>query len=272
MLKQRVITGAVILALIVGLLCFSHIPLVIMTFVSILSMMAVYELFRVADMIKSQWVLFLFSEIFALVFPFLRFTFHSVILSIVFTVAMALSGWNMISFGKYDLRKSGIIFLISLALPILYSSNIYVRAFDNGLLYIILVLISCFATDTGAYFIGSAFGKHKLAPVISPKKSIEGFVGGVAINVLLYLVVGLVMQFGFAKPMSYGMLALLGLCCGVLDQFADLSLSAIKRNFKVKDFGNLMPGHGGVLDRFDSLLYVGAFVYLFILWIHPLYK
>ena len=157
--------------------------------------------------------------------------------------------------------------MISLAFPVLYSSVAYVRAQENGLLYLILIIISCFITDTGAYFVGRAWGKHKLAPVISPKKTIEGFIGGIVVNILVYLIVGFVLP----APVSLPMLMVLAAVCGVLDQFGDLSMSAIKRHFGVKDFGSFMPGHGGVLDRFDSLLYVGAFVYIFIMWIHPLY-
>lgn len=270
MLKQRVITGACITAVMAVILAFSHIPFVIQGFVSLLSVIAVYELYQVSGLLKKA-VPFTISLAWAAVFSFLPISFYVTLLAAVFGLSMLLSGWNMWKFGKYQLKKPGIIFLISLVFPILYNSIAYIRMQEQGFLYILLVIISCFGTDTGAYFVGRAFGKHKLAPIISPKKTIEGFVGGIAINVILYLIVGMVMNFGLQIPVSLPLLAVLGMVCGVLDQFGDLSMSAIKRNFAVKDFGNLMPGHGGVLDRFDSLLYVGAFVCVFIMWIHPLY-
>ncbi len=274
MLKQRVITGACIAAVMAVILAFSYLPIVIMIFASLLSVMAVYELYHVSGMLKKKGIArisFIVSLIWAAGFVFLPISFHLPLLAGVFGLSMLVSGWNMWQFGKYQLKKTGIIFVISLIFPILYSSMARVRAQESGLLYLILIIISCFVTDTGAYFVGRAWGKHKLAPVISPKKTVEGFVGGIAINVVVYLIVGLILQFGMQTPVSLPMLAVLAALCGVLDQFGDLSMSAIKRNFDVKDFGNLMPGHGGVLDRFDSLLYVGAFVYIFIMWIHPLY-
>ncbi len=274
MLKQRVITGACIAAVMAVILAFSYLPIVIMLFASLLSVMAVYELYQVSGMLKKKGfahISFVISLIWAAGFVFLPISIHLPLLAGVFGLSMLVSGWNMWRFGKYQLKKTGIIFVISLVFPILYSSMARVRAQESGLLYLILIIISCFVTDTGAYFVGRALGKHKLAPIISPKKTVEGFVGGIAINVIVYLIVGLILQFGLQTPVSLPMLAVLAAVCGVLDQFGDLSMSAIKRNFDVKDFGNLMPGHGGVLDRFDSLLYVGAFVYIFIMWIHPLY-
>ncbi len=274
MLKERVITGACIAAAMAVILTFSYLPVVIMVFAALLSVIAVYELYQVSGMLKKKGfarISFVVSLIWAAVFVFLPISFHLPLLAGVFGLSMLVSGWNMWQFGKYQLKKTGIIFVISLIFPILYSSMVYVRAQESGLLYLILIIISCFVTDTGAYFVGRALGKHKLAPVISPKKTVEGFVGGIVINVVVYLIAGLILQFGLQTPVSLPMLAVLAAVCGVLDQFGDLSMSAIKRNFEVKDFGNLMPGHGGVLDRFDSLLYVGAFVYIFIMWIHPLY-
>ncbi len=274
MLKQRVITGACIAAVMAVILAFSYLPIVIMLFASLLSVMAVYELYQVSGMLKKKGfarIPFVVSLIWAAGFVFLPISFHLPLLAGVFGLSMLVSGWNMWRFGKYQLKKTGIIFVISLVFPILYSSVAYVREQENGLLYLILIIISCFVTDTGAYFVGRALGKHKLAPVISPKKTVEGFIGGIAINVVVYLIVGLILQFGLKTAVSLPMMAVLAAVCGVLDQFGDLSMSAIKRNFDVKDFGNFMPGHGGVLDRFDSLLYVGAFVYIFIMWIHPLY-
>ena len=270
MLKQRVITGACITVVMAAVLAFSHISFVIRGFVSLLSILAVFEVYQVSGM-QKKIVPFVISTIWAAVFSFLPISFYVPLLAAVFGLSMLLSGWNMWKFGKYQLKKTGIIFLISLVFPILYNSIAHVRIQKQGLLYILLIIISCFGTDTGAYFVGRACGKHKLAPIISPKKTIEGFVGGIAINVILYLLVGLVMNYGVHLPVCLPVLAGLGVVCGVLDQFGDLSMSAIKRNFGVKDFGKLMPGHGGVLDRFDSLLYVGAFVCIFIIWIHPLY-
>ena len=269
-MKQRIITGACIAIIVAMILAFSHVPYVMSVFVSVLSMIAVYELYHVSGML-NRTIAFVVSLIWAGFFSFIPNAIYVPMLAVVFVVSMLLSAWNMKKFGQCVLKKAGVVFLISLVFPILYNSMAYLRQQEQGLWYVILVIISCFGTDTGAYFIGCAFGKHKLAPVISPKKTIEGFFGGIAINVVAYLIVGILLRSVAQISVSLPLLAGLGVICGALDQFGDLSMSAIKRNFGVKDFGNLMPGHGGVLDRFDSLLYVGSFVCVFISWIPILY-
>lgn len=269
-MKQRIITGACIALVVALILAFSHVPYVMSVFVSILSMIAVYELYHVGNML-DRTVPFIISLLWAGFFSFIPNAIYVPLLAVVFGLSMLLSAWNMRKFGRFELKKSGIVFLISLIFPILYNSIAYLRQQEHGLWYVILVIISCFGTDTGAYFVGCAFGKHKLAPIISPKKTIEGFIGGIAVNVVAYLIVGIVLRFVAQISVSLPLLMGLGIICGALDQFGDLSMSAIKRNFGVKDFGNLMPGHGGVLDRFDSLLYVGSFVCVFISWIPILY-
>lgn len=273
MLKQRVITGFFIGLCTVLILLFSHVVWVVKGVVSFLSGFAVYELFQVSGLLKQSkvapWLLGI-SMVWGLGFAFLPYDNYLPVLAVVFVMAMALSGWNMLKFGAYSLKKPWIVFAISLVFPILYNSIAVART--QGVAYLILILLSCFGTDTGAYFIGRACGRHKLAPVISPKKTVEGFIGGVAISAIIYAIVGLVLYGACHRMVNFPMLIALGLICGVLDQFGDLSMSAIKRNFQVKDFGSWMPGHGGVLDRFDSLLYVGPCVCLFIMWIHPLYS
>ena len=119
-----------------------------------------------------------------------------------------------------------------------------------------LVFISAFGTDIMAYFTGMALGKHKLCKNLSPKKSIEGAVGGVLGSVILcglfgYLVI----------PESFGMCLAIGFFGSIVAQLGDLSASAFKRQMGIKDYGNLIPGHGGILDRFDSVLFTGPMVY-----------
>ncbi len=273
MLKQRVITGFFIGLCTALILVFSDIVWVMKGVVSFLAGFAVYELFQVSGLLKqskmARW-LFGISMAWGIGFAFLPYLYYLPVLAVIFILSMALSGWNMLKFGVYSLKKPWIVFIISLVFPILYNSIAYVRT--QGLVYLILILLSCFGTDTGAYFVGRACGRRKLAPVISPKKTIEGFIGGVLISTVIYVVVGLILLLACHRTVSFPMLIMLGVICGVLDQFGDLSMSAIKRNFQVKDFGAWMPGHGGVLDRFDSLLYVGPCVCLFIMWIHPLYS
>jgi phosphatidate cytidylyltransferase len=133
--------------------------------------------------------------------------------------------------------------------------------FGQGAWLVVFTVVLTTALDSGAYFAGKTMGKHKLAPIVSPGKTWEGAVGGFIATLLL----GLAFAKAVGLPLTFALTA--GIVVGVLGQLADLSKSAIKREIGIKDFGTLIPGHGGVLDRFDSLLYAAPAVYwLALLW------
>ncbi len=138
------------------------------------------------------------------------------------------------------------------------------RALPQGLWLIWFIFIGAFVTDTAAYFAGVFFGKRKILPVVSPKKSLEGSIGGVLGCIAITVLYGLLLNsreiIGII-PVYH--LILLGLFNGVISQIGDWAASAIKRYVKIKDYGNLMPGHGGVLDRFDSILFTAPVVYFY---------
>ena len=116
--------------------------------------------------------------------------------------------------------------------------------------------------DGCAYFVGRAFGKHKLIPAVSPKKTIEGAIGGVVGTLILMMIFALVMQFGFGYVPNYIGILLLTLVSCPVSMCGDLIASLLKREHNVKDYGNLLPGHGGVMDRFDSCISTGPFIYI----------
>lgn len=138
-------------------------------------------------------------------------------------------------------------FFISLLVPII--------RLDNGRNLVIIPFVAAWCSDAMAYFIGSAFGKHKLAPSISPKKSVEGMFGGMAGGIIGMLIYGIILHF-FKTNVPWLAFVIVGFLGSVFGLIGDLFLSYIKRNCKIKDFGNFLPGHGGVLDRFDSVLFV----------------
>ena len=121
---------------------------------------------------------------------------------------------------------------------------------------ILIPFVVAFLSDTGAYFVGCRFGRRKLAPVISPNKSIEGVIGGLIFAVTGMLLYTVIMQIAFKQEVNYIFAILYGVVGTAADVFGDLCFSAIKRQTGIKDYGNLIPGHGGVLDRFDSMLVV----------------
>ena len=138
---------------------------------------------------------------------------------------------------------------------------------EFGLENVILILCGAWLADTGAYFAGTFFGKHKLCPNISPKKTVEGLLGGIAADALLFMLIGYIVSLynDNAHP-NYLILAVLGIACSVLSVIGDLFASLIKRHCEVKDFGKIMPGHGGAFDRFDSVVFVAPFMAVCLTW------
>jgi phosphatidate cytidylyltransferase len=128
---------------------------------------------------------------------------------------------------------------------------------DDGFYLTVLVLLGIWSTDSGAYFVGKAIGRHKLWPAISPNKTVEGSVGGLLVAVVVVLVLN-----AWLGRFSFGQALAIALVTGVAGQMGDLIESAFKRHFGVKDSGQIIPGHGGVLDRFDSLLLVFPVLHL----------
>lgn len=170
---------------------------------------------------------------------------------------------TLLVFG-YAIAKGGAVRFYQIAavlfggIAIGYAFSAFLQIHASGVSrgYLLLPFILSFACDTFAYFTGLTLGRHKLAPKVSPKKTVEGSVGGLAGNVLCGLLFAYVMNRWFRGEIAYGTIALVSLFCGVVAQIGDLSFSLIKREFGVKDYGKIFLAHGGVLDRFDSVLFV----------------
>ena len=168
----------------------------------------------------------------------------------------------LISQTKLPFDKIAITFMAGIVVPLMLGALVRLISLREGRFYILIPFVIAFLSDPGAYFAGCFFGKHKLAPVISPKKTVEGLVGGVAgaiVGMVLYCVV---LQFGFGFKVNYGFAVIYGIFGSLAAVFGDLCFSAIKRQTGIKDYGNLIPGHGGVLDRFDSMTIVAPLVEL----------
>ena len=170
---------------------------------------------------------------------------------------------TVLLFGAAIARAGGIKFAQIMAALfggsfIAYSFAAFLRMEAAGVhrAYLLLPFILSFACDTFAYFAGRAFGRHKLAPKVSPKKTVEGSIGGILGNVACGLLFALVMDRCFDAGIGYGWMTILALLCSIMAQIGDLSFSLIKREFGIKDYGRLFLEHGGVLDRFDSVLFV----------------
>ena len=166
-------------------------------------------------------------------------------------------------------RENAIVFqdicavlLGGVAIPLAMSCLLRLRLLTYGGGLVLMPLVAAFMSDSAALFTGMACGKHKLAPKASPKKTVEGAVGGLAGGVLGMIVFRIVFFFVTVEPLPIGWCMVIGLVGAFMGQLGDLSFSIIKRQFGIKDYGRLLPGHGGVLDRFDSVIFAAPVVWM----------
>jgi len=266
---KRIITGTIGLAVFAAVVFWgSHILLNIA--ISVIVVIAVYEAFIATGFIKSK-LLFIGSAAFAAAVPFLRL---DLIGQLVLTAYIFFLFVVMLTSGRVIVPQDiGLAFFLTTALSLSFCSMIALRdiydhpALDltpgDGLFLLVLAAIGAWGTDAGGYFAGRFLGRHKMAPDISPKKTVEGAIGGVILCELLFLVSGWIYSIYFLKEagtVSYVVLGGLAVVCALASMIGDLTASAIKRTCGIKDFGNLFPGHGGVLDRFDSMLAVAPII------------
>lgn len=175
---------------------------------------------------------------------------------------MVLMSLYVFTFPKYKTEEVTVAFFGVFYVAVMLSYLYQVRAMTDGQYLVWLIFISSWGCDTSAYCVGMLFGRHKLAPVLSPKKSIEGAVGGVAGAALIGLLYATL--FGGRMTEVTNPQAACAIACAiaaVISQIGDLAASAIKRNHDIKDYGHLIPGHGGILDRFDSVLFTAPAIF-----------
>lgn len=274
---KRILTAIVAIPLVVLILWLNN-TIVMIAAMTLVSVLAVGEVLLATKYFSNRGIAivcmafvavspsFLSLDILYPFFPGLAATF----LLLMFMIM--LSDHERVRFEEISLMT-----FVSFLVPISLSTIILMQKnFEFGIYYVVLVLLVAWISDAGAYFVGSAIGKHKIAPKISPKKSWEGFVGGLITAVISVIVVG------FGYPWVNGLLggttnfavnvpflvimAIIGTVLGVI---GDFSASLLKRQCMVKDFGSILPGHGGILDRFDSVLFVAPFFYIVFKLIEP---
>ena len=146
--------------------------------------------------------------------------------------------------------------------PLLMSYIARARALPYGIFMYALIFICSSVCDTCALAAGMMFGKHKMAPVLSPKKTIEGAVGGVAGSALCSFILGIAAQYADPGADFRIRFLIIGICGALVSMIGDLAASAIKRNHEIKDYGKLIPGHGGIMDRFDSIIFTAPLIYI----------
>jgi len=244
--------------------------------VAVVSVIAVYEILIATKYIRNLpsaivSLLFVFAVPFVLSYdvgsiPFINARYFSFVFIIILFVIM------LFSHKKVKFAEVALVVFVSLCIP--FSLSCIVFMFDafpaHRTFVLVYALTITWISDSGAFFAGTFLGKHKMAPEISPKKTWEGFAGGILTAVLFGFLLGkgyewvatLLFSEGLTFTVNVWFLAVLAIPCAILGVLGDFSASILKRECAVKDFGSIMPGHGGVLDRFDSVLFVIPFVYL----------
>lgn len=180
---------------------------------------------------------------------------------------VVLLGAYVVTFPKYKSKDFISAFFGVIYVAVMMSCIYRVRILPDGQFLVWLIILSSWGCDTMAYCAGRLFGKRKLAPILSPKKSVEGGIGGVIGAALLGLIYALAIN-AFADPVisriwQYPIICAAG---AVISQFGDLAASGIKREHEIKDYGRLIPGHGGILDRFDSVIFTSPIIFYLSLW------
>ena len=258
---KRIITSLVAVCVLVPVLFLSATP-VLPIAIGIVTVIGIYEMLRCMGLHKKYY-LSIPLYIAALVIPSMyRFIGDNVsVTAICFIVAafyLILVFISIIwSHGKLAFADGLSMYAISIYIIAAMNSILYVRDFeDSGKYVYLLIFIGAWMTDIFAYFTGVFFGKHKLIEDVSPKKTIEGSVGGIVFCSISFVVFGIIIQLITEREANILFLALSGVIVSVVSQVGDLIMSVIKRHYGVKDYGKLFPGHGGMLDRFDSVLAV----------------
>ena len=240
---------------VVTLVCLFVGPITTTLLIAAESWLCCSEFFRIARM-GGRMPNELFGLAAALLFPLAAYANGLLALTLViFMLLMACAAWYVFT-PRANIADVAVTVLGPLYTSLAFSSIVLIRMYDDGLpgaLLALGVMFSIWGNDAMAYFVGSALGRHKLAPRISPNKSVEGFVGGILGSVIVWVLVSL-----FLVPkLDLGLAAACGLVVGFAGVIGDLFESRLKRGVGVKDSGNLIPGHGGLLDRSDSMLFGG---------------
>jgi phosphatidate cytidylyltransferase len=268
MLKHRVITAAVGVPLVILAIWFGDPWPWFSLLIAAAALAGTYEFYHIANFDRREPLIYL-GLLWSLALVLSPHYRNPDVLSIVITAAMLISLICLLLRPSRETAFRDWAWTIVGALYVgwLLSYWLNLRGLADGRNWVYLAMLTTFANDTGAFFIGRAKGKHKLAPTISPAKTWGGAIGGLISAILAAVVIAMVLNLISPFTFKYWQIILLGFLVGLFAQLGDLVESLLKRSMGVKESGNLLPGHGGILDRFDSLIFVGAVVYYYVLWV-----
>ena len=263
-MKQRIIV-AVIFVPLLFLVMFLAPDWVFAIVTALISAVAAYELIKAVKAGRSRRI-YVYAAVSAVgIQAGVLFGQGDLVFKIALLLLMLVMFAEAISAFKYENKITfgniACVLFAGAVMPCFLSSLLALKMNEDGHLWVLIPFISAFVTDGGAYFVGVFLGKHKATPHISPKKTYEGFAGGIVIGTAAVVVYGLILKL-CGWNVNYFAMLLYGLLGSVVTEIGDLAFSMIKREYGVKDYGNLLPGHGGMLDRFDSMVFAAPVIYL----------
>lgn len=272
-MKVRILSSIAGIAILAVVLAFFD-SLLFVGVIGLISAAAVYELLFSTSYVTNKLLLYV-SMIFSFITPFIYTSNLKQKIFVTFFVYVSVICLILIkNHQKISFQSCATAVAISLLVPSVFSVLILMRnSFPvEGLFFFFLVICAAWGSDTGAYFSGVLFGKHKLAPNISPKKTVEGYIGGLISSIIFYVIVALIFSKlipatnpeVIAFNINYPLLIAIAPICSTAGVLGDLFASVIKRQTNIKDYGNIMPGHGGIMDRFDSVLFVSPMLFFII--------
>jgi phosphatidate cytidylyltransferase len=258
MFKTRLLSGIVLMALaLLFLITGGNLLLLGTAFLSFRGMM---EFMRMAKVHRTPLAVLGYGAVTALYLLLLTGNMDKLVLVIV-CYLIAIMVVYVVAFPKFQVEQIFYPWFAFFYAGLLISYIFQVRELPGGAYSVWLIFIAAWGSDVFAYCAGMLFGKHKAFPVLSPKKTWEGCIGGVVGAAVVAVVYCLVMNYFFKQSFSMLQYAVVCSCGAVISQIGDLAASAMKRNNEIKDYGKLIPGHGGVLDRYDSVIFVAPIVF-----------
>ena len=256
MFRTRLISGIVLMAITIALMVYGSYPL--FWVIAAISVIGLFELYRAVGMEKTLPAVVGYISSIIIDILILDDAYSYLLMWFVLTL-MVLMACYVIAYPKYNSEQMTMLFFGLIYVTVMLSFVFKVRFVANGILYVWLIFIGAWGSDTCAYCVGKLCGKHKLPSKLSPNKTIEGCVGGIVGAALIGFLFALAF---FTKNTEYWWkFAAIGGVSSIISQIGDLTASAIKRNHDIKDYGKLIPGHGGILDRFDSIIFIAPVVY-----------
>ncbi len=259
---KRTITGFFVTVAVYSVLYFAQVPNLLLCAAASLCIFAVYEIYSVTGYVGNEALLTV-SLIAVVGLVFADIPGYQSAANIIFLIAVLTFVLLMLFQKRCSLKHPLKALYLAAVIAMLIRSVPELGKMKMGTQYLTAAVTLCFVTDISAYLIGRFFGRHKLAPTISPNKTIEGSLAGILSSVIVLMICGLVFENTGAAQVDFLRLGIYAALTSVVGEFGDLAMSVVKRICGAKDYGNLLPGHGGILDRFDSHIFAIAFTLSF---------